>query len=101
MIMAKTSQHRTTSETKTLSPRNRRRARSSVPPATKAEQITTLLRRPEGATLAEMMKATGWQQHSLRGFMSGTIVKRKGLAITSEKLDGERRYRIVLAGVAA
>lgn len=99
--MAKTSQHRTTSKTMTLSPRSRKRVRSSAPKATKAEQITTLLRRPEGASLDEMMKATGWQQHSLRGFMSGTIVKRKGLAIASEKLDGERRYHIVLAGVAA
>lgn len=67
---------------------------------TKAEQISTLLRKQDGASLAELMKATGWQQHSLRGYMSGTLVKRQGLTVTSTKIDGERRYRIVSSGGA-
>ena len=61
---------------------------------TKSGQIEKLLRRPRGATLGELALATGWQPHSVRGLMSGTIVKRKGLKIISEKSDGERRYRI-------
>jgi hypothetical protein len=67
---------------------------------TKAEQISALLRKQKGASLGELMKATGWQQHSLRGYMSGTLVKRQGLTVTSTKIDGERRYRIVSSGGA-
>ena len=97
--MAKTSQpqtaHRRTAN------RAKKGAAAIVPSATKAEQIAMLLRRTEGASLSEMMKATGWQQHSLRGFMSGTIVKRRGLTIASVKTDGERRYRIVGAGTSS
>jgi hypothetical protein len=61
---------------------------------TKSGQIEKLLRRPHGATLAELALATSWQPHSIRGLMSGTIVKRKGLKIISEKSASERRYRI-------
>lgn len=56
------------------------------------DQITNLLRGADGASIAEMMAATGWQQHSVRGAMAGTLRKR-GLVITSEKIDGVRRYR--------
>ena len=58
----------------------------------KLGQIEALLLRPEGATIAEMMTATGWQQHSLRGAMAGAL-KKRGLTITSDKGDGVRRYR--------
>jgi hypothetical protein len=61
---------------------------------TKAGQVLALLSRSHGATLAEMMKATGWQAHSVRGFLSGTVKKRMGLAVTSEQAEGkDRRYR--------
>jgi hypothetical protein len=61
----------------------------------KTEQVLDLLRRTEGATLAELMKATGWQAHSVRGFLSGTVSKKLGLAVTSAKVeDGERTYSI-------
>ncbi len=68
----------------------RRRAKT-----TKASKILTLLRRPKGATLVDLSKATEWQEHSLRGFLSGTVKKRMGLDVLSEK-DGKgiRRYRI-------
>ena len=66
---------------------------------TKADQILTLLTKPKGASIPELMKATGWQAHSIRGFMSGTA-KRKGIAIENEKNGDERRYRIS-AGRAA
>jgi hypothetical protein len=62
---------------------------------TKAAKVLELLRRSDGATLKELMKATGWQPHSVRGFLSGTIGKRLGLTVTSVKdSDGERRYSL-------
>jgi hypothetical protein len=52
-----------------------------------------MLKRPNGATLKELMKATGWQPHSVRGFLSGTVGKKIGLTVKSLKdQDGERRY---------
>ncbi len=62
---------------------------------TKGSTIVSLLRLKGGATIAELTKATGWQAHSVRGFLSGALKKKAGLAIASEKGDdGERRYRI-------
>ena len=64
-------------------------------PGTKGGVITALLRRDAGATLAELTAASGWQAHSVRGFLSGTLKRKLGYAVTSEKTgDGERRYRI-------
>ncbi len=64
-------------------------------PITKQAKIITLLQRQKGATLAELGKLSGWQEHSIRGFMSGTLKKRMGLDIISEKSSkGTRRYRI-------
>ena len=63
------------------------------PQASKLEQIVAMLSRPEGASLAELVAATGWQAHSVRGALAGSL-KRKGHAILSEKIAGERRYRI-------
>ena len=61
----------------------------------KAQKILELLKRPEGATLAAIMKATSWQAHSVRGFISGTLGKKMGLTVTSAKgEDGERTYSI-------
>jgi hypothetical protein len=61
----------------------------------KAARILDLLKRPDGTTLAELMKATGWQAHSVRGFLSGTVSKKMGLAVTSTKVeDGERSYSV-------
>jgi len=61
----------------------------------KAQKILDLLNRPEGATLAAIMKATSWQPHSVRGFLSGTIRKKLGLNVVSTKDEGgERTYSI-------
>lgn len=56
------------------------------------DQLASLLRAPDGASIAELTAATGWQQHSVRGAMAGALRKR-GLTITSDKIDGVRRYR--------
>jgi hypothetical protein len=62
---------------------------------TKHDRILTLLSRREGATIPEMMEASGWQQHSVRGFLAGTVKKKLGFTLTSSKAAGElRRYRI-------
>ena len=63
--------------------------------ASKSDQVLILLRRSGGATLDELMNATQWQSHSVRGFLSGAIRKRMGLTLVSELSDqGLRRYRI-------
>ena len=56
--------------------------------------LLALLRRPEGATIEAMMAATGWQAHSVRGAISGSIKKALELDVASEKIDGVRVYRI-------
>ena len=64
-------------------------------PTTKAEKIAGLLRRNSGATIADLAKATGWQGHSIRGFMSGTLKKMQGVVIKSSQEEGKpRRYFI-------
>jgi len=61
----------------------------------KKAAVLALLERKDGATLAELMKATGWQAHSVRGFLSGSLGKKMGLKIDSAKhQDGERTYRV-------
>lgn len=60
--------------------------------ASKLDQIEALLLRKEGASIAEMIEASGWQQYSVRGVMAGAL-KKRGLTITSDKIDGVRRYR--------
>jgi hypothetical protein len=56
------------------------------------DQLAALLAREAGASIAEMVEATSWQQHSVRGAMAGAL-KKRGLIITSDKTDGVRRYR--------
>lgn len=55
---------------------------------TKQAQIIALLRRPEGASIAEIVEVTGWQAHSARGMISGALKKKLGLAITAQKIEG-------------
>jgi hypothetical protein len=65
-------------------------------PTTKLSQLDALLRRPEGATIAQLSTALDWQPHSVRGAMSGSLKKKRGLKIADEKVEGkERVYRIV------
>lgn len=60
----------------------------------KQSRVIEMLRLPEGATIDALMKATGWQQHSVRGFFAGVVQKKFGLKLNSEKVDGSRIYRI-------
>ena len=66
-------------------------------PAGKLGIIAALLRRPAGATVAQMSAATGWQAHSVRGAIAGSLKKKHGLTIITEPADGGRIYRIAEA----
>ena len=63
----------------------------------KQARVIAMLQSPAGATIAAMMKATGWQQHSVRGFLAGVVRKRLKLKLGSSKVDGTRVYRITSA----
>ncbi len=68
---------------------------ASARPGTKTAIMIELLTSKRGATIAEMMHATGWQAHSVRGFLAGSLRKRHRLAAASDKSeDGPRRYRL-------
>ena len=61
----------------------------------KQAQVIAMLKRPEGATIAQIMDVTGWQQHTVRGTFAGAFKKKLGLSVTSEKPEGgERVYKI-------
>jgi len=66
-------------------------------PHSKQDRVIALLRQPKGATLDVLVKATGWQKHSVRGFLAGTVRKKLKLPLLSEKIDGIRTYRIGLS----
>ena len=65
----------------------------------KSAQIASLLQRQTGASIAELMKATGWQAHSVGGFISGALKRKQGLVVTSTVVAGKDR-RYVIAGTA-
>jgi hypothetical protein len=68
---------------------------ASAPATSKKDLVLTLLRRQEGATMIELMNSTGWMAHSVRGFLSGQLGKKMGIAVNSVKReDGQRVYRV-------
>ena len=82
--------------------RSRKRKKTTSPPrpkaarpGTKTTKVIALLQRSSGATLAQLMRATGWQAHSVRGFLAGTLIKKLGLKAESNKPEnGDRVYSI-------
>ncbi len=69
-------------------------SKSATRPDTKHARILAMLRTPAGATIAAIMTATEWQQHSVRGFLAGVVRKKLGLNLVSESTEGGRVYRI-------
>ena len=62
---------------------------------TKQSRAIAMLRSAKGASIAALMATTGWQQHSVRGFLAGVVRKRLGLELKSSKVNGSRLYRIL------
>jgi Protein of unknown function (DUF3489) len=84
---------------RTAKPASRKRSAAASPrPAverdTKHARIVAMLRKPAGTTIAAIMAATDWQQHSVRGFLAGVVRKKLGLNLVSEQTDKGRVYRI-------
>ena len=102
--MAKTTKKRAVGKASKVSSRQSRKktnptqsaaSQANSRPDTKQSRAIALLRSVKGASIAALMEATGWQQHSVRGFLAGVVRKRLGLALESSKIDGSRLYRIV------
>jgi len=84
---------------KTAKPAPRKRSttassRSAAEPVSKHARIIAMLRTPAGTTIAAIMTATDWQQHSVRGFLAGVVRKKLRLNLVSEQTDKGRVYRI-------
>ncbi|WP_425067758.1 DUF3489 domain-containing protein [Reyranella sp.] len=93
--MAKATRKTTTTKTKRAA-LNPAAAEAKAPRGeSKQSQLIAMLKRPEGATIDEMVKALTWQSHTIRGAMSGALKKKLGLKVDSEKVDGRGRvYRV-------
>ena len=93
-------QSRTIQRSDRKTPRPQARNKKSEPsgksqsPSTKIEKVIEMLRKPGGASIKALIATTGWQAHSVRGAISGTIKKKLGLTVTSERVNDTRVYRI-------
>lgn len=90
---------RTPGSTKTAQPTAPVDAAEPAARKTKSDTLIELLSRPYGATIEQMMAATGWQAHSVRGFLAGTLKKKPGVTLSSSKTDTGRIYSVAIAPV--
>lgn len=86
---------RTTKSRPPVPPKKVPAASTSIATYSKQAKILNMLHAPAGATIAAVMKATGWQQHSVRGFLAGTVRTKLKLNLISEMVGDERVYRII------
>jgi hypothetical protein len=91
---AKKAPRKPAAEKSSKSPRTKKAAEPKAPRVTKQGRVVDALCRPEGATIAEIMEMTGWQEHSVRGFISGAVKKKLGLTVERITEDGRISYRI-------
>jgi hypothetical protein len=86
---------RSTSKLRSKAARSGTGGHDQTPANSKQARVLALLCGSNGATIATVMRCTGWQPHTVRGFLTAVVRKKLGLRLESEKTDGERVYRIV------
>ena len=98
---ARTRKARSASKVRSKAARGRVASPQQTRANSKQAQVLALLRGADGATIASVMHCTGWQPHTVRGFLAAVVRKKLGLKLVSEKTDGPRVYRIADSNIAA
>src|SRR3954454_14057336 len=99
--IARATKARSAASIRSKAPRRNVAGRAKTPALSKQMRVVGLLSRPSGATIAGIMQSTGWQPHSVRGFLAAVVRKKLGLKLVSEKTDGPHVYRIANGSTAA